>query len=200
MHGTLASTTYSSTALVDLGKIREHTCSLAIWQRPRNPDYAGLIEGDPSDIRFNTPVKAVAGSLTAEMAKAGFGSPELHSDFVADVAVLAERYGSILGLDTIQLRLEIVTTDSCRKWHADYVTARLITTYVGSGTQYLDAGDSNRVRNGLGPARINSLDTGDVGLFKGKLGYGEPAIHRSPPIGDSGERRLLLVLNPVERG
>ena len=39
--------------------------------------------------------------------------------------------------------LEVVRTDSCRKFHADYVTARLITTYLGEGTQWLDEADAD---------------------------------------------------------
>jgi hypothetical protein len=42
---------------------------------------------------------------------------------------------------------------------------------------------------------------GEVGIFKGRLWAEEPSIlHRSPPIAASGERRLLLVLDPLWDG
>ena len=98
------------------------------------------------------------------------------------------------------MRLAIVTTDSCRKFHADYVKARLITTYVGTGTQWIEGADVARVAKGAEPSRINTLNACDVGLFKGKMWTQSPAIHRSPPIEDSGERRLTLVLDPPREG
>ena len=42
------------------------------------------------------------------------------------------------------------------------------------------------------------MSPGDAGIFKGKIATDTPAIHRSPPIAGTGEKRLLLVLNPVE--
>ena len=100
-------------------------------------------------------------------------------------------------LDAVSVRLAIVTSDSCRKFHADYVKARLITTYVGTGTQWIDGKDAERVARGQDPVRINTLGAGDVGLFKGKIATRYPAIHRSPPIARTGETRLMLVLDPA---
>ncbi|MEO0057370.1 MAG: hypothetical protein RIT17_820, partial [Pseudomonadota bacterium] len=82
---------------------------------------------------------------------------------------------------------------------ADYVRARLITTYAGEGTDWLDAADAARVAAGQEPRQINRMATFDVGLFKGKLATDHPAIHRSPPIAGSGGARLLLVLNPAQK-
>ncbi|KWV92041.1 hypothetical protein AUC45_12885 [Erythrobacter sp. YT30] len=113
---------------------------------------------------------------------------------------MADHYCAILDLGEVEVRLEVVTTNSCRKWHADYVKARLITTYVGSGTQWLTQADADRVKGGEEPQWINSMSPGDVGMFKGKLATDTPAIHRSPPIAGTGEKRLLLVLNPPEQG
>ncbi|MFM7378973.1 MAG: DUF1826 domain-containing protein, partial [Erythrobacter sp.] len=128
------------------------------------------------------------------------GDAALNAALIADAAMLAERFCAAMDLATFELRLEVVRTDSCRKFHADYVTARLITTYVGEGTHWLDAGDAARVAAGEAPRRINRLAPFDVGVFKGRLASENPAIHRSPPIaGSPGGVRLLLVLNPVSR-
>jgi hypothetical protein len=50
------------------------------------------------------------------------------------------------------------------------------------------------------PERINTMAAGDVGLFKGRHWTEAPAIHRSPPIAETGETRLLLVLDPANVG
>lgn len=181
--------------------IRAQDCNLAIWQRPAFADFAPLVEGEPHDLRFVSDVSGLEQRLTSALAQGQFGGDALlHRALAEDAALLAEHYCAAMDLACFELRLEVVRTDSCRKFHADYVTARLITTYVGEGTDWLDEANAARVAAGQQPQRINRLAPFDVGLFKGKLGTEHPAIHRSPPIADTtGGARLLLVLNPVSK-
>jgi hypothetical protein len=159
-----------------------------------------LVQGTPTDLRFESTPAAVEAALLAQLAAGGFaGGAQAHALLAADVAQLAGLFCAALDLARFELRLEVVRSDSCRKFHADYVTARLITTYVGEGTDWLDHADAARVRAGQEPRRINRMNSFDVGLFKGKLATDWPAIHRSPPIAASGGTRLLLVLNPASR-
>ena len=160
------------------------------------PAMKDLVEAGPSDVRFVSPVSSLRAVLLTEMEQAGFPAIAARDELADDIAQLAELYCPIIKDNAVEIRIEFVTTDSCRKWHADYVTARLITTYAGTGTHWLDDADIDRVRQGLEPIRINALGAGDVGIFKGKLIDGQPAIHRSPPIVGTGEKRLLVVLNP----
>lgn len=181
-----------------LAAIGAADCNLGIWQRPAFADLAPLVAGTPHDLRFESDLAGVRGTFLAELRAGGFGGPAaLHRALADDVAMLARLFCNALGLARFELRLEAVRTDSCRKFHADHVTARLITTYVGQGTDWLDPVDAARVSAGLQPERINRLAAFDVGLFKGRLGTDTPAIHRSPPIAGTGAVRLLLVLNPV---
>jgi hypothetical protein len=182
-----------------LAAIREADCNLAIWRRAPLADFMPLTSGAPADLRFETTPGDVADALLAALAGHGFAAPALHPVLAADVETIAGLYCAALDLVRFELRLEVVRTDSCRKFHADYVTARLITTYAGEGTDWLDEADAARVAAGEQPRRINRMNAFDVGLFKGKLGTETPAIHRSPPIAATGETRLLLVLNPVSR-
>jgi hypothetical protein len=180
-----------------LQDIRREECNLAIWERRLAADFAPLLDGAPQDIRFSATCDDLPALLAAALAEHGFGARPLHPALIADAALLAEHFCTALALARFELRLEVVTTDSCRKFHADYVSARLITTYVGPGTEWLDSAAADAVARGQQPPRINRMAPGDVGLFKGKLASLHPAIHRSPPISQSGARRLLLVLNPV---
>lgn len=182
-----------------LTAIRAPDCNLAIWHRAPLADFAALTTGMPTDLRFETTPGDVHDALLAALAEHGFAAPALHPVLAADVSVIARLYCAALDLARFELRLEVVRTDSCRKFHADYVTARLITTYAGEGTDWLDQADAARVAAGQEPRRINRLNAFDVGLFKGKLATETPAIHRSPPIAATGGARLLLVLNPVSR-
>ncbi|WP_285711663.1 DUF1826 domain-containing protein [Erythrobacter oryzae] len=184
-----------------LGDIAAQDCSLAVWQRPAFADFTPLTTGTPEDLRFTSTPDALSADLARALAGGGFGGGEaLHRALIEDAARLARLFCAAMDLASFELRLEVVRTDSCRKFHADYVTARLITTYVGEGTDWLDAGDAARVAAGEEPRRINRLAPFDVGVFKGRLASENPAIHRSPPIaGSPGGVRLLLVLNPVSR-
>lgn len=184
-----------------LHTIRAPDCNLAIWQRAPFADFAPLTGGTPQDLRFVSNLRRLPGTLERELRLNGFsGDAALHRVLTDDVARLAALFCAAMELATFELRLELVRTDSCRKFHADYVTARLITTYIGEGTDWLDEADAARVAAGEEPQHINRLAAFDVGLFKGKLATETPAIHRSPPIADTpGGTRLLLVLNPASR-
>jgi hypothetical protein len=184
-----------------LSAIRDPGCNLAIWQRRAFADFTPLTAGNPNDLRFTSDPAGLSGTLADALAANGFaGDAALHGALAEDAAQLARLFCDAMELATFELRLEVVRTDSCRKFHADYVTARLITTYVGEGTHWLDESDADRVVAGAEPQRIHRLAPFDVGLFKGRLSAERPAIHRSPPIaGTEGGARLLLVLNPASR-
>lgn len=183
-----------------LEAIRDDDCNLAVWQRQPFADFSPMVEGTPQDLRFVSDVAGLPDVLMRELAQGGFGGgAALHRLLAEDAQHLARLFCDALALATVELRLEVVRTDSCRKFHADYVTARLITTYVGEGTDWLDEADAARVASGAAPERIHRLSAFDVGLFRGKLSTDRPAIHRSPPIAETGAARLLLVLNPASR-
>ncbi|WP_328705903.1 DUF1826 domain-containing protein [Erythrobacter rubeus] len=181
-----------------LRDVLDPACNLAIWERKSHRPFEDLLSGDVRDVRFRAAPLQLRERQHDELASAGYADVAERDELIADVSVLADHYCAILGLAEVEVRLEVVTTNSCRKWHADYVKARLITTYVGSGTQWLCQQDAARMKQGDEPRNINSMSPGNVGIFKGKLATDTPAIHRSPPIDGTGEKRLLLVLNPPE--
>ncbi|EBA10922.1 hypothetical protein RCCS2_00532 [Roseobacter sp. CCS2] len=108
---------------------------------------------------------------------------------------MAKIFTGLMRTPYLRLRLQAVTTNACRKFHIDAITARLVCTYRGQGTQY---GVS---RNGRDPARVFSVVTGAPILLRGTLWPAKPAsglLHRSPPIAGTGETRLVLVLDAVD--
>lgn len=172
--------------------------SAAIWERAVPFDATSILNDIAADFRARFAVSDLATDLPAAVANQtglDLGRCEV---VASDICELAAELTAVLEVEELEVRLERVETDSCRKFHADHVRARLITTYAGSGTQWLTEDDAQRVAAGEQPVAIRSLATGDVGIFRGKLGDGPPAMHRSPPIAETGERRLLLVLDPVE--
>lgn len=114
---------------------------------------------------------------------------------IDDIAALADIFAEIMRARWLRLRLDVVTTNACRRFHIDAVTARLVCTYRGTGTQYGISAD------GAEPSRIFTVPTGAPILLRGTLWPERPRsglLHRSPPIEGSGETRLVLVLDPVD--
>lgn len=130
-----------------------------------------------------------------------------------DVALLVARFARLAGADRLVLRFGVIRGDQCRKFHEDYVRYRLITTYVGPGTEWVpdeavrrealvapaeELAQANRaiVRDAFA---IRHADAGDVLVMKGaRHAHGCGAVHRSPPIEGTGRRRVTLVLSTVE--
>lgn len=111
-----------------------------------------------------------------------------------DIIGLAEMFSDLMTAKYLRLRLSVVSTNACRKFHIDAITARLVCTYRGTGTQYGISTD------GADPQRVFTVQTGSPILLRGTLWPADAPsalLHRSPPIEGTGETRLVLVLDPV---
>ncbi|MBX3271654.1 MAG: DUF1826 domain-containing protein [Sandaracinaceae bacterium] len=126
-----------------------------------------------------------------------------------DIAALAAAFGALLDRRHVHAQLAVVTHDACRKLHADFVTLRLLRTYAGPGTEWVDAPRREHLARAdvdvetanrlvLGDAPLQRAAAGDVVLLKGEGWPGQRgagAVHRSPPIVAAGLRRLVLKLD-----
>lgn len=180
-----------------LQRILAPDTALAVWQRSLDADIVAQMEslvlGEVDDLLFTSEIDALETGLAEAMAEGGY--PDLPA-LRRDITMLAGQHATIMGDRKVRVRLEVVETDACRKFHADYVKVRTITTYLGQGTQWIEAASAETVGTPGGPD-IHQLEPGEVGMFKGRLWQEAPTIlHRSPPVGGSGEQRLVLVIDP----
>lgn len=181
-----------------LQRILRPDIALAVWQRSLAGDIVAELESlvldEVDDILFASGIDALYAALAEAMERGGYpDTPALRRDIV----MLAERHAAVVGARNIRIRLEVVETDACRKFHTDHVRLRTITTYLGRGTQWIEAESADRAGVPDGP-EIRQLSTGEVGVFKGRLWQETPTIlHRSPPLGGSNEQRLVLVIDPA---
>lgn len=171
--------------LEDWARIKDRDCPIVIEERDvplSDSDIAPLLSKAPFALR----AEGVVDELWVQLA-------ELPRALVADIQTLAVRFAELTGKSALRIRLEGVTTNACKKVHADYTDLRLITTYAGPGTDYAPHGD--------GDCCLERVPTGAITLFKGRLfGAGhDPCLHRSPPIEGSGEARLVLVIDTPAR-
>jgi len=128
-----------------------------------------------------------------------------------DIALLVEMFCCLFDLKRAGLRLKIVDKPMCPRFHVDKIPCRLVTTYQGIATQWLNHSDVDRSKLGTGNLgkpdeesglfkslnNINQLNQGDVALLKGEYwdeNEGAGLVHRSPPVA-ANEQRLLLTLD-----
>ena len=125
--------------------------------------------------------------------------------FIADIMRLATLFDAETISGKMNLQLKIVTTDMCRLFHVDSYRQRLLCTYLGPGTEWLDHSNVERKAIGKGSnenivkdiTAINRANAFDVLMLKGKkYGKGELAVvHRSPPIVLHNKTRVLLKID-----
>jgi hypothetical protein len=180
-----------------LSGIRDPDVTIAIWERTPPCDVHTLIAADIKTVRVSATLPTLPALVDHAMAGAGYPAGPVRTLILDDITMLADRFARIMDAKAVEVRLEHITTNACKKFHADYVTARLITTYCGQGTQWLDGDDADDCDCG-DPHNIQQMAAGDVAILKGhRWSEDAPAIHRSPPIEGTGEARLVLVLNPA---
>jgi hypothetical protein len=117
---------------------------------------------------------------------------------IEDMTSLVMHFAAISGSRSVDVRLEIITDNACTRFHRDFVDLRLLTTYLGPGTQWIDhehAANALALQHDyVGP--IDEFPFGTIAIFKG--GKSMPCrglVHRSPKIAGTGAKRLLFCLN-----
>lgn len=148
---------------------------------------------------------AGSGALRAQMSGLSRLAEEVH--FWTDV--LAE----LTGCEVVGVRLARLEAAMCPRFHVDKVTVRLVSTFLGRGTEYLDEQDVDR--RWLGHAAVGASDevsgllrpgacvqraqAGEVVLLKGEAwpeNKGRGAVHRSPSASATSPR-LVMTLDPL---
>lgn len=188
-----------TTGLPDgLSAIHRPDCAAAIWHRDPPPAFRPWIDALGLDnlprARAVLRPAAVADAVHNMCDLAGMPDRPERAWLVEDVAALARRFSHTLRAPCVRLRFDAVTTNACRRFHRDAVTARLVCTYKGTGTQF---GVSV---NGAEPATIFTVPTCAPVVLTGSLWPTQPSpvlLHRSPPIEGTGEVRMVLVLDPA---
>ncbi len=181
-----------------LSAIHRPGCAAAIWRRRPLPGFQSWIDAlEPGRLpktRVILRPRNVRETVIQVCDASGTPDCTERERLVDDVTALADIFIGLMPAPYLRLRLDVVTTNACRKFHIDAITARLICTFRGTGTQYGISTD------GAEPRRVFTLPTGAPILLRGTLWPERPKsglLHRSPPIAGTGETRLVLVLDPV---
>lgn len=186
--------------------IYQETVNMTVWQRqpaaPLNRECQALLADKSfTGYRLSLPATRLTPMDQALPQLAAY--PQLRTD----IELLAEMFTCLFDLNAVGLRLTPLTKSMCPKFHVDRVPCRLITAYVGIGTEWLPHTSAAYPALGQGqnPAESRlasqqtrqTLNTGDVALLKGEAWEGNEGgglIHRSPGV-EPGQQRLLLTLD-----
>jgi hypothetical protein len=197
----------------DLDAILDEEVQLVMWRRPgvlgavtALADPALTFKALPHFLGLVDPAKATAtvrDALLAQPARA-LNDAQI-GELAADIGDLTQRFAALATPGMIRVRLERLRDNGCAFWHADSVPFRLVTTYRGPCTEYVEPafGQATLKRRKVDSKHAKSMTHHDVALFKGrgpsKVGdplLGHPGIvHRSPRIEGSGVSRVVLVLD-----
>lgn len=173
-----------------LDRIARPDAALAIWWRNISEPLRGILAAVDLDAIDDLSVEvATDASVAAALHSAGY--PEAAGAVLsADIDLLVRRHAALTGEDRLRVCLNVIETDASSHFRADYLTLRLLCTYVGPGTEWCCV---------QGQDAICEVPTGSVAVFKGRMLLNPPAVlHRSPPIVAMGARRLELVIDPVQ--
>ena len=181
-----------------LSEITRPDTAMVLWRRTVAPKFQNWIDGlDPASLpkaRMILPTDDMEGAVRQAFDDYGTPATAHCEELIADILHLAGVFGAIVKTPFLRLRLDVVNTDSCRRFHIDAVTARMICTYRGTGTQYGFSTD------GADPEEVFVAETGSPLLLRGTNWPETPSsglLHRSPPIAGTGETRFVMVLDPI---
>ena len=185
-----------------LAAISKPGMELVIWQRAlpsclttwlerldalRLPETRILVE--PSDLRR---------AIEPHLDECGMPPGDMRDLLIEDIDNLVSAFAGITRSDLVDIRLDRISNDACSKFHRDCVEARLLTTYRGPATEWVQPIHAERALREQKRFKepVEHLRNNDVAMFKGSCaGPGSGIVHRSPPIAGTGHTRLLLCLN-----
>jgi hypothetical protein len=177
---------------------RDPACAAALWDRTLPAEVTTWLAAlDPAKLPDGRVIvqRYEVRQTVAQLCEIAQMPEEPQRAWLIDeIDMLAQRFAHLMNAPYLRMRLQTVTTNSCRRFHLDAITGRLVCTYRGTGTQY---GISV---NGEDPEQVFTTPTGTPILLRGSLWPTKTEtglLHRSPPIEGTGEIRLVLVLDPI---
>lgn len=196
------------TALETLTQVLSDDVNLAIWQRQLPVHVANfcavlLSMDDPLSESLSVDIDDEGFGPVLGCLANGYSDLEGYESFIADISWLISAYACLLGARRVGVRLRALDKAMCPRFHVDHVPVRLITTYAGPGSQWLEDGAIERGRLGrvdaqpVQGAAVQQIHCAEVALLKGENWRGNEGrglVHRSPALLD-GERRLILTLD-----
>ena len=188
--------------------------NMAVWQRPELPACQEAIETilTASTTYLLDTISSDKAALLRSLQEAALPlNPTITMDALAeDIWMLSELFCTINEIKEVRIRLARIENDACRLFHADTLHMRMLCTYAGAGTDWIEnhnarydqLGSQGRSVEETNDAividfnQIRTVDTWDVALFSGRLKEDTlPLIHRSSPVKNRNAYRIRLCID-----
>lgn len=198
-------------ALLDaLNGIHIRGKSLVIWDRPVLPAIGLELENVGADafpdVRARVHSGKVRDGLAALISAQGYDALSAFPGWLDNMTRLSEVFFDFAGHRPVTVRLETLARTGCPRFHVDHSYLRLVCTYRGPGTEWLDDAQVDRAAQASGApneaivrfGHPRCMPTFAVGLMKG---YGYPGcadaglVHRSPAVEPGDPARVLFCLD-----
>jgi len=185
-----------------LSSINKTDTELVIWKRSFPSSFQEWINHTDAenlpDVRILINPIELRPALEPLLDLCGLKVDNLRGQLVNDIEGLVNLFAQVTQSNAVDVRLQRITHNACWKFHRDVVKTRLVTTYRGPATEWVQHAQAEQAileqLNYKGP--LEHLGVGDVAVFKGSRTHPNRGIvHRSPSIAGTGTIRLLLCLN-----
>ena len=183
--------------------------NLCLWQRPSQPAIAqellSLQTSALPDVRCSTSPDSFDQDVSTLLQQQGL-DPLAFKNWCIDLRRVADLYFSVSKNRDVTLRLVTTDEDDCPRFHVDQTQLRLLCTYRGPGTEWLNDEQVDRAAQSTGAPNDEIIRHGEpnefepfwVGIMKGNAypgNSGRGLVHRSPQISGSGKTRVLFCLD-----
>jgi hypothetical protein len=185
-----------------LNSINKTGTELVIWKRSFSSSFQDWINDTDvenlPDVRILINPFELRPALEPLLELCGLKVDNIRDQLVNDIKGLVNLFAQVTQSNAVDVRLQRITNNACWKFHRDVVKTRLVTTYRGPSTEWVQHAHAEQAileqLNYRGP--LEHLGDGDVAIFKGSRTHANRGIvHRSPSIAGTCTTRLLLCLN-----
>jgi len=172
--------------------IRAADTDILLIRRPLPVECAALVgRGCVGEVRFLTSARGATSKIDRGLDRLGLKTPGGQRARLAD-DILGLVCGMLAGFDwpRVEVRLDVADVQACPKFHCDNVFVRLVTTYFGPGTEYIET---------CRPDVVHRAAPGSLVFLKGHRHptHRDTILHRSPALA-RGRRRLSVAIDRAD--
>lgn len=208
-------TTLFSNHSTVLSKIYQDNVNMTVWRRKLKREVSIAAEHILREHPHLKTSQVVSPTNAVQRVRHNIDDSEIVAHLAYDICCLVKEFCVLFKVDETHLRLTALEETMCPRFHVDRLACRLLTTYRGKATEWLQHDYVDRSKLGLGnqgkpdnesglfnsSSDIRKLLPGDIAIMKGEnwLGNeGRGLVHRSPHLEDSANR-LLLTLDFISK-